>query len=100
MNRVMGLFIIVKVQSEMEIISLGSNNSYNNYYYSNSWTLLNSSGSGIIFLTIFHTMSVVILKIAGNGNVLLIFPFCRCEKEHIVSFLISYPLNKIRILDF
>lgn len=34
MNSVMGLFIIVKVQSKMEIISLGSNYGYKNYYCS------------------------------------------------------------------
>lgn len=60
----MGLFIIVKVQSEMEIISLGSNNSYNNNYHSDNWTLLNSNGSGIILVTICPALSVLILKIA------------------------------------
>ena len=80
MNSVMGLFIIIKVQSKMEIISLGSNYGYKNYYYSDNWTLLNLNGSGLIFVTISSTLSVLILKVASSGNVPLIFPFYSCKK--------------------
>lgn len=80
MNSVMRLFIIVKVQSKMEIISLGSNYGYNNYYYSDNWTLLNLNGSGLILVTILSTLSVLILKVARIGKVLLIFLFHRCKK--------------------
>lgn len=80
MNSVMRLFIIVKVQSKMEIISLGGNYGYNNYYYSDNWTLLNLNGSGLILVTILSTLSVLILKVARIGKVLLIFPFHRCKK--------------------
>lgn len=80
MNSVMRLFIIVKVQSKMEIISLGSNYGYKNYYYSDNWILLNLNESGLILVTILHTLSVLFFKVARIGKVLLIFPFYRCKK--------------------